>query len=157
MERATLSSCAIVFVTPDVIKTAAYYRDVLGFRVVEHYDREEPFAALYRDAVEIVLVEARYGKVRPNHERHGAGYDAYLVPATADGDVEAFYHEIRANGAAIVRPPALTPYGSHEFVVEDIDGRWLGVGRIKEQDVFFGEPGSQGEDSSSGSCTSGQR
>jgi catechol 2,3-dioxygenase-like lactoylglutathione lyase family enzyme len=137
MDPATLSSCAIVFVTPDLEKTAAYYRDVLGFRLVDHYDLDEPFAALYRDAVELVLVQAQYGRVRSNRERYGAGYDAYLVPATADAGVDAFYRELEARGATIVRPPGLTPYGSYEFAIEDVDGRQIGIGRITREEVFF--------------------
>jgi hypothetical protein len=39
MKPPELSSCAIVFVTPEIEKTAGYYRDVVGFRVVEHFDR----------------------------------------------------------------------------------------------------------------------
>ncbi|HYA44412.1 MAG TPA: hypothetical protein VED59_02320 [Acidimicrobiales bacterium] len=36
-----------------------------------------------------------------------------------------------------MRAPQLTPYGSYEFVVEDVDGRRVGVGRIKDKDLFF--------------------
>ena len=31
----------------------------------------------------------------------------------------------------------MTPYGSYEFVLEDIDGRRVGIGRIADEDVFF--------------------
>lgn len=45
MGKVRLDNAAAVFITQDVRRTAAYYRDVLGFRVVEHYDAEEPLAA----------------------------------------------------------------------------------------------------------------
>ncbi len=136
MPNAKLSSCAIVFVTPNIELTAQYYHDVLGFRVVEHYQRVEKFAALYRDAVEIVLVQAAYGTVQSNQTRYGAGYDAYLVPESIEA-VRAFHDEIAARGALIVQPPVLTSYGSIEFVFEDCDGRRLGVGLIRDETVFF--------------------
>jgi len=136
MSQPRLSNGVIVFVTPDVQKTATYYQDVLGFRVVEHYDQAEPFAALYRDAVEIVVVQARYGEVVPNRTRYGAGYDAYLDPEDVQ-DVDVLYADWKAQGATIVSPPAMTAYGSYEFVLEDVDGRLIGVGRIKDQGVFF--------------------
>jgi catechol 2,3-dioxygenase-like lactoylglutathione lyase family enzyme len=133
---ARLDNVAPVLVTPDIRRTAAYYRDVLGFRVVEHFDAEEAFAATYRDRVEILLVQARHGDVVPNRVRHGAGFDVYLDPDTIQG-VDDFCAEVRARGAVIHTEPRMTAYGSYEFVVEDIDGRLIGIGRIRDQDVFF--------------------
>jgi catechol 2,3-dioxygenase-like lactoylglutathione lyase family enzyme len=140
MNPSRLINAAIVFVVPDVRKTAAYYRDVLGFRIVEHYDHTESFAALYRDAVEFVVVQAQFGKVASNREQYGAGYDVYLDPEDVGG-VDALFAEFQQKGAVIENPPAATPYGSYEFVVQDIDGRRIGIGRVKDEAVFFGGPG----------------
>ncbi len=140
MNDPKLSSCAIVLVTPDIEKTAGYYHEVLGFRMVEHYEQAEKFAALYRDAVEIVLVQTQFGKVQSNQAQYGAGFDAYLVPESPAA-VDNFYAEIKAKGAKIARPPTKTAYGSREFVLEDIDGRLIGVGCIQDEATFFGEGG----------------
>jgi catechol 2,3-dioxygenase-like lactoylglutathione lyase family enzyme len=140
MSKSRLVNAAIVFVTPDVRKTAAYYRDVLGFRIVEHYDHSEPFAALYRDAVELVVVQAQFGKVTSNREQYGAGYDVYLDPEDVQG-VDALFAEYKQKGAVIENPPAATPYGSYEFVVHDIDGRRIGIGRVRDEGIFFGGGG----------------
>ncbi len=137
MNNPKLSSCAIVLVTPGIENTASYYRDVLGFRVVEHYAQPEKFAALYRGSVEIVLVQSQFGTVRSNRAQYGAGYDAYLVPENPAA-VDSFYAEIKARGAKIAQPPAKTAYGSREFVIEDIDGRLIGVGCIEDEAAFFG-------------------
>jgi catechol 2,3-dioxygenase-like lactoylglutathione lyase family enzyme len=131
-----LSNCATVFVTPDIKRTAAYYREIMGFRVVEHYDKAEAFAALYRDDVEIIIVQSKFGEVLSNKERYGAGYDVYLAPEGVEG-VDILYSELKEKGAKIANPPVLTPYGSYEFVVEDIDGRLIGIGCIKHNKVFF--------------------
>ncbi len=136
MSRARLVNAAAVFVTPDIRRTAAYYRDVFGFTVVEHYDAEEAFATIYRDDVEIVLVQARHGEVQSNTARHGAGFDLYLDPDTVEG-VDSIYDELKAKGARIVREPSTTAYGSYEFVLEDVDGRMIGIGRIRDRDTFF--------------------
>lgn len=136
MNASKLSSCAIVFVTPEIEKTARYYRDMLGFRLVEHYDRPEKFAALYRDAVEIVLVQSKHGTLQPNQTAYGAGYDAYLVPESLEA-VDSFHRELESKGVKIIQPPALTTYGSREFVFEDCDGRLIGVGLIRDKAVFF--------------------
>ena len=130
MSDAKLVHCAAVFLTENVERTAQYYQDILGFRVVTHYDQSEKFAALYRDEVEIVVVQARFGPVLANRQRYGAGYDAYLDPETVE-DVDSLYQEFRAKGAIILSPPALTPYGSYEFTLQDIDSHQIVIGRIK--------------------------
>lgn len=138
MSKARLVNAVIVFIAPDVQKTAEYYRDVLGFRVVEHFDREEKFAALYRDEIEIVIVQLKCGEVSPNQARYGAGYDAYLDPEKIE-DVDALYLEWQEKGARMISPPGLTPYGCYEFVFEDIDGRRIGVGLVRQNEVFFAD------------------
>ena len=138
MSQARLVNAVVVFVAPDAPRTAEYYRDVLGFRVVEHFDKQESFAALYRDEIEIIVVQSRFGNVVSNQERFGAGYDAYLDPADLE-DVDTLYTEWVQKGAKIITPPCLTPYGCYEFVLEDIDGRRIGVGLIKNSHVFFGK------------------
>jgi catechol 2,3-dioxygenase-like lactoylglutathione lyase family enzyme len=134
--KARLDNAAAVFITPDVRRTAEYYRDVLGFTVVEHYDAVEVFAAIYRDSVEILLVQAKHGHFQPNGVRYGAGFDIYLDPDTVEG-VDSMHEELKAKGARIVSEPAMTAYGSYEFVVEDVDGRLIGIGRIRDRDTFF--------------------
>jgi catechol 2,3-dioxygenase-like lactoylglutathione lyase family enzyme len=134
--KAKLENAAAVLVTPDVRRTAAYYRDVFGFRVVEHYDADEAFAAVYRDNVEILLVQARHGEFAPNRVRFGAGFDLYLDPDTVEG-VDAVYAELKAKGARVLHEPAVTPYGAYEFVVQDEDGRLIGIGHIRDRDRFF--------------------
>lgn len=140
--RARLDNVAAIFISPDLRRTAEYYRDVFGFELVEHYEATDAFAALYRDSVEIIVVQARFGEVESNTARYGAGYDAYLDPEDVAG-VDALYAELMKAGAQIVDKPAPTPYGSYEFVVEDIDSRLIGIGRIKDDGVFFknGVPG----------------
>jgi len=141
MRTSRLVNAAIVFTVPDARRTAAFYRDVLGFRVVEHYEYAEPFATLYRDAVEFIVVQAQFGKVVSNREQYGSGYDAYLDPEDVAG-VDALFVEFQHKGAVIENPPAATPYGSYEFVVRDIDGRRIGIGKVKDEAVFFGGGGT---------------
>jgi Glyoxalase/Bleomycin resistance protein/Dioxygenase superfamily. len=136
VERAKLANVAPVLVSSDVRRTAEYYRDVLGFELVEHYESPEPFATLYRDSTEVVVVQAVRGRVESNTRRYGAGYDFYLDPEELAG-VDLLYEELREKGANIVAAPAMTAYGSYEFVLEDIDGRRIGIGRIKDEGVFF--------------------
>ncbi len=121
-----------VFPTPDISKTSGYYRKILGFSPVEYLDAAEPHVCLYRDDTEIILTVSKNQRVIPNRELYGYGYDAYFIT----DNQEALENEFRAAGAKIVRPLFETDYHNREFVVEDIDGRWLGFG-IKEERKSF--------------------
>jgi catechol 2,3-dioxygenase-like lactoylglutathione lyase family enzyme len=138
MKKPRLVNCAAVLVTPDIRKAVDWYRDKLGFRVTENFDQPEPFAALYRDSIELILIQSKFGKFESNRARYGAGYDVYLAPEKP-ADVDLIQSELAARGVKIVQPHVLTSYGSRELVFEDVDGRLIGVGCIEEEAVFRGE------------------
>lgn len=116
------SSC--IFPVPDIKKTAEFYSSKLGFKAVEYPDCKEPHICLYKDAVEIILLCANTGRVTPNRELYGYGYDTYLYT----DDQERLEKEFSAKGIKIVRPLNITDYQNKELVIEDIDGRWLAFG-----------------------------
>lgn len=134
-----------VFACPNLRKTVQFYTEKLGFKSARHYDKVENFATVYRDEIEFVLVQARQGEVLSNAQRYGAGYDAYIDPATVEG-IDAIYEEYSSQGVKILVKPHMTAYGSYEFVIEDVDGRQIGIGRIVESDVYFknSDPGTPG-------------
>ena len=113
-----------IFPSPDIEKTAQYYSSVLGFRAVKYLDAHEPHICLYRDGTEIILTKANTEKVFTNRELYGYGYDAYFITA----DQEELQNEFALKGANIVRPLQTTDYHNCEFVLEDIDGRWIAFG-----------------------------
>lgn len=132
-----LINLAAVFISSYAVKTAKYYRDMMGFKMVEHFNKKEKFFTLYRDETEIIIVQSKYGKVQSNRQKYGAGYDAYIDPDTIEG-VDLIYTELKDKGVKIISIPQMTEYGSYEFVIEDIDGRLIGIGRIKNNKQFFG-------------------
>jgi hypothetical protein len=135
-DKAKLVNLCAVFVSENVQRTVKYYVEELGFKFSTHYDQIENFATVYRDAIEIVIVQAKHGQVESNTQRYGVGYDAYIDPATVEG-VDLIYHEFRSKNINIVSEPQETNYGSYEFVIEDIDGRLIGIGRVCDQATFF--------------------
>ena len=62
--------------------------------------------------------------VVPNRALYGYGYDAYFYVE----EQEPLEKEFERQGVKIVRPLSITDYQNREFVVEDIDGRWLAFG-----------------------------
>jgi len=131
-----LTNACPVFVSRDVRKTVLFYVDRLGFTSATHYDKSVDFATVYRDSIELVIVQSKFGKPESNTKRYGAGYDAYIDTDTVGG-VDLVYEEVLLKGVKIVSTPRKTDYGSYEFVFEDIDGRLIGIGLIHDNGVYF--------------------
>ncbi|MTI65373.1 MAG: hypothetical protein FH753_02095 [Firmicutes bacterium] len=91
---------------------------------------------MYRDSVELVVVQSKFGNVKSNTKRYGSGYDVYIDPDIVKG-VDILYQEFVSKGVKIASKPSKTDYGSYEFVLEDIDGRLIGIGRIYDYNTFF--------------------
>lgn len=120
-----------IFPVPDIKKTAEYYVNKLGFRAVEYLDCKEPHICLYREGSTILLLQAYTDRVTPNRTLYGYGYDAYLY-ADNQEEMEKEYTE---KNVKFVRHLNVTDYKNKEFVIEDIDGRWLAIGlKIKDED-----------------------
>jgi catechol 2,3-dioxygenase-like lactoylglutathione lyase family enzyme len=120
-------SISPVFLVDDVVATAEYYRDKLGF----HYDRvfgEPPaFCMVRRGGAQIMLSQPPgIGAMRPNRVADPAGevWDAYVYVDDAD----ALCEEYRHNGVTIVREPCDQPYHSRDFEIEDWNGYRLCFG-----------------------------
>ncbi len=116
-----------VFPTPDIVRTAEYYHEKLGFRRVDYLDAQEKHICLYRDGVEFILTQSNGQRVVPNHELYGYGGDAYVIVR----DQQALQDEYEAKGVNIIQRLHKTDYHNREFVIEDVDGRWIYFG-VKE-------------------------
>ena len=123
-----LTGLSCIFPVPDILKTARFYTDSLGFRAVGYVECEEPHICLYRDKTEIILIKANTDRVFTNRELYGYGYDAYLYTS----EMEELEKQLRRNRVKIARPLSMTDYKNREFVIEDIDGRWIAFGRKED-------------------------
>ena len=117
-----------VFPVPDICKTAEFYREKLGFRRVDYLGVQEKHICLYRDGVEFILLQSNGQRVIPNRELYGYGGDAYVIVK----EQQALQDEFEAQGVKIVQRLQKTDYQNSEFVIEDVDGRWIYFG-IKEE------------------------
>ncbi len=120
---ARVSGLSCIFSVPDIGATASYYES-LGFRAVKSLNAKEKHACLYLGDAEIVLTESGGRAATPNRTLYGYGYDAYLYAS----DPTAMYEEFSKKGVRFARPLGMTDYGNLEFVVEDLDGRWVAFG-----------------------------
>ena len=120
----SIRGLSCIFPVPDIKETARFYASKLGFRAVEYLDCKGPQICLYRDDIEIILLQANTDKVLPNRTLYGYGYDAYLYTENQ----EALEKEFDDRGAKFIKHLNMTDYQNKEFVIEDIDGRWLDIG-----------------------------
>jgi len=129
----TISFVAAVpqFTVPDLVRTAEYYRDVLGFQIAGYWDGERVslvpdtppvFAIVWRDQVQVFFNRADQndGRIRP---AKGAP-DAYLRVI----GIDALAEELRTRGADILDGPEDRVYGQRELVVTDCNGLILCFG-----------------------------
>ena len=110
------------FTVPDLVGTAEYYRDVLGFEIAGYWQSPPVFAIVQRDQVELFFNRADGSTPRSGRAR--GAYDAYFHIA----GVEALASELRQRGADIIDGPERRIYGQRELVVRDCNGLVLAFG-----------------------------
>jgi catechol 2,3-dioxygenase-like lactoylglutathione lyase family enzyme len=129
----TISFIAAVpqFAVSDLVRTAEYYRDVLGFKIAGYWDGEQVglvpdappvFAIVWRDQVQVFFNRADQAEVHTN--RTEAAPDAYLRVI----GVDALAEELRTRGADMLDGPEDRSYGQRELVVKDCNGLILCFG-----------------------------
>ena len=130
---ATISFVAAVpqFTVPDLVRTAEYYRDVLGFQIAGYWDGEQVsfatdpapvFAIVWRDQVQVFFSRGDQPEVRAR-PTEGAP-DIYLRVT----GIDALAEELRTRGAEILDGPEDRIYGQRELVVADCNGLILCFG-----------------------------
>ena len=120
----SIKALSCIFPVPDINKTKEFYISKLGFRATEYLECKEPHVCLYKDDIEIILLKASTDKVFPNRILYGYGYDAYLY----SDNQERLEKEFIKNKIKFIKYLDITDYQNKEFVIEDIDGRWLAIG-----------------------------
>jgi len=106
---------APVLHVPDVVGTAAFYRDVLGFT----WDfGDAKYAVVWRDNSAIHFVKDATSP---------SGIHLFQWVK----DVDAYYDEIVGRGASIAKEPTNQPYGIREFGMSDVNG----VGIVFGQEI----------------------
>jgi predicted enzyme related to lactoylglutathione lyase len=120
-------SIAPDFLVDDVITTANFYRDKLGFRYDRFWGEPPCFCMLHRNGIIIMLSQSeRPGIMRPNQKANsGDTWDAYIWVDAAD----ALYKEFQAKGVKIAREICDQPYQCRDFDVEDCNGFRLCFGQ----------------------------
>ena len=107
-------------VVPDVVETAEYYRDELGFKILGYFAEPPVYAMVARDDVEIHFGKGDGDRIQVNETvRKGIGSDVYIWVS----DINELYRELAArDGVEVLEGPVKRIYESTEVVIRDING-----------------------------------
>jgi len=125
-------SVAPYFLVDDVVTTAAYYRDRLGFQYDRLWGDPPSFCMAHRNGVVIMLAQATAGGlVRPNHlaDPQREAWDAYVWVDDAD----ALHEEFTQRGVRIARGICDQEYGNRDFDIEDCNGYRICFGHGRQR------------------------
>ena len=120
-----LTGLAPQFVVPDVVQTAEFYRDKLGFEILGYFADPPVYAMVRRDNAEIHFGKADGDTIQVNETiRKGLGSDVYIFVS----DVNALYQEFLEKGVEITEGPIKRIYDCVEITVKDCNGFQLVFG-----------------------------
>ena len=118
------------FTVADILKSVAWYRDVLGFAVNERWESSGRLEAVEMRSgyVSFFLAQDDWRKGRSRRARARASAST----ARRDRDVDLFAEHVQAEGSPLTQLPT-TEMGMRSFSVDDPDGYqitiWAGVKR----------------------------
>lgn len=119
------------FIVDDVVATANYYRDKLGFGYERFWNEPPSFCMVHRNGVVIMLAQLEQpGGMRTNRrvDPGGEALDAYIWVDDAD----ALHDELKSKGVKIARDICDQPYGCRDFDVQDCNGYRICFGHDTE-------------------------
>ncbi|MBV9784114.1 MAG: VOC family protein [Acidisphaera sp.] len=121
MNVAELRPYAFVLAVPDLTRSAAYFRDALGFSL--DWTDASDWRLLSRGAVRVMIGHC------PNDIPAGeTGSHSYFGYVEVD-DLDGLHAEFVARGAIVRQPPADMPWGMREMLVATPDGHRLMFGQ----------------------------
>ena len=115
------------FAVADVVKTAEYYRDSLGFTIDGYWLDPPVYAIVRRGSVEIHfgLADDLKNPQNSNHEHRIGGLDLYVRIS----GIEALYDELKNKNVRIINPICAQEYDMLEFIIEDCNGFKIAFGQ----------------------------
>lgn len=124
---AKITASAPILLVKDILQSAAYFRDKLGFTEQSLYGSPTNFAIIRRDGLAIMLSQLGEGKsVKPYWQVVDKMWNIYFWVDDAD----ALYEEFGKSGAIIDYTIYNTPWGVREFGVQDLDDHDIAFGQI---------------------------
>lgn len=122
MTKAQMIGSAPVIAVPDIQQTVDYYIEKLGFELIATVLEPSVYGMVQRDGFQL-----HFGKsdsFSPNN-RHRSDLPDFILWIP---EIDIFYGEVNKKGVTVVTPITLRPYGSREFIIEDLNGYRILIG-----------------------------
>jgi len=127
MNKSKITGSAPVLLVSDVVNSANWYRDKLGFSYEQFYGDPPGFCILERDNFHLMLSQVKdKSEIKPHWKIVEKMWNVYFWV----NDAESIYNEFIKNGATIDFTLYLTSYGVKEFGINDPDGYDIAFGEI---------------------------
>jgi predicted enzyme related to lactoylglutathione lyase len=110
----TISKTRFVIAVPDLISSAAFYRDVLGFTI----DQVSDTGWLFYTSGDCIIMAGECPDAIPPRKLGDHSYFAYLQI----DEIDSFYASVLASGAEICEAIRDEPWGMREFGLVTVDG-----------------------------------
>ena len=126
MKKATFIGSAPILLVRDVVASANYYRDQVGFSYDRFWGEPPAFCILERDGFHLMLSRVEGAQhIVPHYKVVEKMWNVYFWV----NDAAALFEELKGRGATIDYGLCEQPHGCLEFGIQDLDG----------YDVAFGQ------------------
>ncbi len=126
MAKGKIVGHAPILLVKDVVKSAEYWRDKVGFSYSRFWGEPPAFCMPQRDGHVIMLSQAPKDHVIvPHWKIVDKMWNAYFWV----DDVDAIHAELVERGAAIDYGLCIQPYDVKEFGIQDLDGHDIAFGQ----------------------------
>jgi len=120
-ERGKLSGkkLGVSLTVNDLPRSLEWYRDVLGFEILERHEREGVLRAVSLKAGDVELLIGRDDGAKGLNRAKGQGYSLQITTAQ---NIDELAEGVRQRGGTLASEPMDMPWGARVFRVQDPDG-----------------------------------
>jgi hypothetical protein len=124
---AKITASAPILLVKDVVKSAAYFSEKLGFTDQSFHGEPPHFCMVNRDGFTVMLAQVdKAHTIVPYWKIVDKMWNIYFWV----DDVEAIYAEFQRSGAIIDYSLYIAPWGVKEFGVQDLDDHDIAFGQV---------------------------
>ena len=118
-QEANLSVVMPALTVNDIHASLAWYRDVLGFTVVQELVHDGQLGGVVVGAGKVRFLLGQDDFAKGKDRQKGGGFRLHC---STEQDVDQLAEGIKARGGTLAHEPTDQPWGARDFAVEDPDG-----------------------------------
>ena len=123
MEEIEFNNIAPYLIVADVVTSAEFYRDSLGFDFNQFWGEPPNFVILFRGSVQLMLSQDKTNAPQP---LQNGEFDAYIW---LNQGIDKLFYEYKQKKVEIVEPLETTFFQMQQFLIKDNSGYVLCFGQ----------------------------